>query len=153
MNTVDPTRLCNIYPGAVIDEIQDGDPPISCVLANGLVLFSDQGIKIYRFKPFSGSEYGDIEYAFASNTNNLIVYNSGSININSMNLSFKRLNSENTEVKKLKFWGFGCYSNNWGLHPFAQIYLVLQTKDYNKLASSKRFSFALKTRISKRSYN
>lgn len=150
MKIIDSARLCKTYPGAVFDELDEEGPAISCTLANGLVLFSDQGIKIYRFSPFSGSEFGDIEYAFAAGASDLSVSNSNSI---TTNFSFKKLNSDDTEVRKLKFWGFGCYLNSCELHPFAQIYLGMQTKDYNKLSANKRFAFGLKTRISKRSYN
>lgn len=123
---------------------------VPCVFADGIAFFTNNGIKAYRFKAFSGSQYGDIEYAFVPNSFDLTVNNSNTI---STAMDFNKLNSQKTEVGRLKFWGFGCYSNNCDQSPYSQIFLTLQTRNYDNLSSEQRSYFNLKTRISKRSYN
>jgi prepilin-type N-terminal cleavage/methylation domain-containing protein len=150
MRIIDASRLCHDYPGSSTDELEGPEPTTFCTLARGLVLFSDEGIKIYRYRAFSGSEFGDIEHASVLGSSDLNVSNAGYLN---MTLPFRRLNSPDTEVKKLRFWGFGCYADDCSLHPFVQVYFALQTKDYDKLSVNKRFIFGLKTTISKRTYN
>jgi prepilin-type N-terminal cleavage/methylation domain-containing protein len=143
MKIVDPNDLCRL----IVSEANLLD---SC-LADALVLFSDDGIKVYRFKPFANEgTIGDIEYAFLANANQLQVNNS---NIVTTNFSFRKLNSEDTEISVLKFWGFGCYKPDCRLSPFSQIFLRVQTKNFDKVSPNKRSVFTLKTRVNKRSYN
>lgn len=134
-----------------LEELNSSELDLNGVAA-GIALFSNKGIKIYFFNRSEENEQvGDIEYAFIPSVSELEVNNSNIINVDFDSIKSK-LNSDQTEVDALVFWGFGCYQSDCNLSPYAQIVLTIRTKNYDQTSPNKRSIFGLKTRISKRTY-
>lgn len=116
----------------------------------GVVLFTNSGIKIYRYNTVSKIiEYGiDLNHP---NSNQLLLTTGTSKKLTA-DYTFRQLNSDSVEIISNGFSGIYCYSSSCSQAPFIRIGLTMQTKDYAIKATRHRAKIDFRTMITGRSY-
>jgi len=116
----------------------------------GLVLFSESGIKIYRFNKISRT----IEYGLNSSdpTSTELILDNGVPAKLASNYVFSTLNNNDVEIVSSNFSGISCVSSSCSQSPFVKINFITQTKNYENRAARHRAKIELRTMVSSRSY-
>jgi len=119
---------------------------------NGVVLFTNNGIRIYRFVDVSGIKTIQYGINLVTPESNQLLLSTGIPRKLSADYSFSTLNNNSVEFITNGFSGISCYNSSCSQAPFIRISITTETKDYVSKAARHRAKIDLRTMITGRSY-